>query len=58
MKQNQNYYSQKPLLLKIIQNPFLQTPDGHDGQSFQWHSGGKTLFLLTYKIQTFFLFGL
>ena len=28
---------------RVVQNPFLRTPDGYDGRSFRWRGGGKTL---------------
>ena len=37
-----NYYSRKPsFTLKIVQNPFLRTPEGNDGRSFRRRGGEK-----------------
>ena len=52
------YYSRKPsFTLKILQNPFLQTPDGYDGRSFRRRGGEENTFLLTSNVQNFFVFG-
>ena len=53
-----NYYSRKPsFTLKIVQDPFLQTPDGYDGRSFRRRGGEKDTFLLTSNVQNFVVFG-
>ena len=53
-----NYYSRKlSFTLIIVQNPFLRTTDGYDGRSFQRRNGEKKTFLLTSKVQNFFVFG-
>ena len=52
------FYSLKlSFTLKIVQNPFLRTPDGYDGRSFRRRGGEKNTFLLTSNVQNFFVFG-
>ena len=48
-----NYYSRKPsFTLKIVQNPFLRTPDGYSGRRFRRRGGEKNqLFFLTSNVQ-------
>ena len=54
-----NYHSRKPsFTLKMVENPFLRTPDGNDGRSFRRCGGEKKYtFLLTSNVQNFFVFG-
>ena len=54
-----NYHSRKPsFTLKIVQNPFLRTPDGYDGPSLRRRGGeNKNTFLLTSNAQNLFVFG-
>ena len=44
-------------MLKSMQNPFLRTPDGHDGQKFSTRVGEKNTFWLSCNVQNLFLFG-
>ena len=53
-----DFYSLKlSFTLKIVQNPFLRTPDGYDGRSFRRRGGVKNTFLLTFNVQNLFVFG-
>ena len=52
-----NYYSRKPsFTLKILQNPFLRTPDGYDGRSFRRRGGEKKHFFVNFQRSEFLCF--